>query len=108
MPISWAADPAEHSKHHDQYRDLVRPDTSLSCCSDKDCQPVPYRASGGAWGSVFIKGEWIPVDPQKVLKNTNIDGQAHACFPENGTAIYCIILPPTSAQIPAEMNVAGR
>lgn len=30
---------AQHAEHHDAYKSLTNPTTSVNCCNDRDCRP---------------------------------------------------------------------
>jgi hypothetical protein len=74
------------------FRDLMRPDTNASCCDSSDCRRVNPRMTPTGWDA-RIGNAWLPVPPDRVLRQDNPAGEAVACFvPSLG--IICFVPPP--------------
>jgi hypothetical protein len=68
-----------------------------SCCSGKDCEPVPYTAVvevQGGWNVDFVSlrlGRITQFLPYR-LKRESLDGGFHGCWRPDGTPI-CFFVP---------------
>lgn len=84
-----------HEMWHGQfYAHLLRPDTKTSCCNLADCRPTQGRQVGDHY-EVMVDGTWLPVPPDKIVKESAPDGGYHVCAPETPKGfLYCVILPP--------------
>ena len=103
---------------HDIYSHLID-NLGGSCCSDHDCQPVPYRISAGGV-QMLINGSWTDIPSEKIQYRSlpgdkGQSGGAHWCgshvieLGDEEHAFYltrCAILPPQSAS--AEGAVPSR
>jgi hypothetical protein len=67
---------------HAWYQDLKTPN-GLSCCNERDCQPVGHRYTTENGHEVEIEGHWVFVKPSVILPLSSPDGQTHACFERN-------------------------
>ena len=74
------------------FRDLMRPDTNTSCCDASDCRRVNSRMTPTGWDA-RIGNTWIPVPPDRVLRQSNPTGEAVACYLPN-LGIICFVPPP--------------
>jgi hypothetical protein len=74
------------------FRDLMRPDTNTSCCDASDCRHVNARMTPTGWDA-RIGNAWLPVPPDRVLRQDNPTGEAVACFLRS-LSIICFVLPP--------------
>ena len=71
---------------HDWYNDLTTR-SGLSCCNDRDCQPVGHRYTTENGHEVEIEGYWTSVEPNVILPLSSPDGQTHACFERSGSSL---------------------
>jgi hypothetical protein len=86
---------------HDIYTQWERPDTGGSCCNGTehsgDCGPTRAYWDGSNWRALF-HGKYVVVDPGKVLKIPNPDGNAHLCAiaspaSHDGVFVFCFMPP---------------
>jgi hypothetical protein len=89
--------PPEHAQlHRDFYSTLERPNappgSHKSCCSNRDCQPVRARNSGGQW-EFWGHAGWRRVPPDVMLSVRSPDNQAHACVSQITDQILCFVKP---------------
>jgi len=76
------------------FRNLMRPDTNTACCDASDCRRVESRMTPSGW-TAHIGAAWIPVPPDRVLRQENPLGEAVACYvPWLG--IICFVPPAQS------------
>ena len=82
---------------HEWYSGLNQPGKNVSCCSDRDCQPVAGCLLSGKEG-VEIEGQCRPIEYDKVLGVSSPDGERHACWNHIGgqANVLCLILPGSS------------
>ncbi|MBX3502500.1 MAG: hypothetical protein KF889_23900 [Alphaproteobacteria bacterium] len=81
---------AGHAEHHDWYRQLLHPNTGVSCCGDRDCRPTrAYVDDNGAWRAQ-LNGAWVKVPRAAVLSTRAPDGNSHICATDAGV-ILCFI-----------------
>ncbi len=82
---------------HDWYGELKQPGSAVSCCSDRDCQPVEGCIQDGREG-LRIQGQCRAIPWDKVLPVSSPDGGRHACWDYvNGQPkILCAVLPGAS------------
>ena len=100
---------AGHARHHDFYKDWLRPDTGTSCCNMRertegggmigDCRPTAFRLrKDGHWEAVLDDGmTWLAIPDDKIIREKNPDPSGvdgHLC--ENAGVVYCAV-PPTGA-----------
>jgi len=79
---------AGRASGHDIYTDWKMPGTDVSCCSERDCQPVRAHMVDEQW-IVHVDGLEIPVPPERVLKIKSPDGRSHWCG--IGVVTYCFV-----------------
>jgi hypothetical protein len=68
---------------------------SFSCCSDKDCAPLPEGAVQTVPGGYSVEGEFIANNDERLRPST--DGGYHICrySPQRiGSKIRCLYTPP--------------
>src|SRR4051794_18172413 len=94
--LAMAATPASA---HDWYQGLKSPGGDR-CCLGGDCPPVEERYNPLTHHTeVGIEGQWVPVDPAKLVNVPSPDGAAHACYErywmlqKMTPIVRCIILP---------------
>lgn len=87
-----------HAEHHDEfYKNLKQPDNGWSCCNamtatEGDCRPVRWYKGDDELFYVWLSGQWKPVPPNKVVKDTESpDGYGHVCAHRLTDQIYCFI-----------------
>ena len=80
---------------HDWYRGLTSPLTGSSCCSSRDCEPVPSRFVNGEL-QLYGNGVWTPALRDAFLGVAAPDAQVHACWanrrPGEAPKFVCIML----------------
>ena len=64
---------------HDIYSGLKSPITGSSCCTSRDCEPVPSRFADGSL-ELFANGLWTPAPREALLGVAAPDGASHACW----------------------------
>lgn len=72
---------------HDWYKGLTTLN-GLSCCNDRDCQPVGHRYTIEGGHEVEIEGYWASVKSSVILPLSSPDGQTHACFERSWSSLY--------------------
>ena len=68
IAVGRATDP--NSPMATRLRDLMRPDPNTSCCDASDCRRVESRMTPAGWAA-RIDRAWIPVPPDRVLRQEN-------------------------------------
>jgi hypothetical protein len=88
-------EPPGHSMFHDWYQQLRQPGTNRSCCSLRDCRPVPYKVVPS--GVVLsVGGKWIQVPRERLIESETPDDGAHWCGIGESwdkPTTYCAIIP---------------
>lgn len=89
----------DHARFHNGfYERLIRPDTGDPCCNGNDCRPTSGRMVGDHY-EVKVKGMWVPVPWNKIVKETAPDLGYHVCAPSFFTQphqLFCVVLAPES------------
>jgi hypothetical protein len=74
------------------FQGLLQPGTQAPCCALSDCKRTVADWHDGQWWAIVV-GQWTPIPPQAVLKNTHsIDGDAYVCA-THYRKIYCFVKP---------------
>jgi hypothetical protein len=63
---------------HDGYTGLMSP-TGVSCCSDRDCQPVRACMAAGDKEGLVLDGACVELPENKVIEAPHLAGY-HACW----------------------------
>lgn len=66
------------------------PDTTMSCCDNRDCRPTRAYLADDGWWRAQLNGLWVAVPPGAVLKIRAPDGGSHICADQTGR-ILCFI-----------------
>ena len=88
-------EPPGHSMFHDWYRHLRQPGTNRSCCSLRDCRPVPYKVVPTGV-IMFVGGKWILVPRERLMESETPDDGAHWCGIGESwdkPTTYCAVIP---------------
>ena len=69
-----------HDKYHSEFYSTLKQPNGISCCSDKDCEPVKkfrYNKEIG-WQFWYDQG-WLTIPKDRIQFKNTPDGKAHLC-----------------------------
>ena len=89
-------EPPGHPMFHNWYQQLRQPGTSRSCCSMRDCRPVPYKVVPTGV-TMFVGGKWVHVPQERLMESETPDDGAHWCGIgeswDKPPTTFCAIIP---------------
>lgn len=92
-----AQDIHNHATGHDIYKEWKRPGNGMSCCSGRDCGPLPVEDVSPVKDGFYIHGVDVFVPMKHILPSP--DGQAHLCCRRSSPDAPCESNPVTGVPI---------